>query len=1654
MKRWRGLVGGMWAAALLAGCGGERAEPVGAVTEPPAQAQAVAPGGVPAPVQPPAQVQAPAAAVVADVATLKAKHANQPLSVVDVSELDVRGASALVVSFSVPLDPDQRFDTLLTLADAQGGRLEGGWVLSDNLQELRRQPLEPERRLSLQIAAGLRSVAGVELGRTASHTLTTRAQTPSLGFASRGSLLPLRLADGLPVIALNVDKVDVEFFRIRPEQLHGFLSEWNRQSAMELWQLGDLPAKAQLVHTAQFALNPPPNTRERLMLPLDDIAALAEPGVFVAVMRRSGTFEYSLPVTVFSRSDIGLSVRRSAAGLDAFVQSLDGGVPLAEVRLELLDARGLMLAEGRSGSDGHVRLPTHKDARLLLATRERSTTLIRLQDAALDLAEFPVSGPRAGALTLFAFGPRDLYRPGETVLVNALLRDADGRALSSQPHQPIPTRILRPDGEVVRSFVWQADAEGLYQYRYPLSDSAQTGRWRMQMELGGESAAMYEFLVEDFLPERLALDIAPQATDPLAPHDEAQFTVEARYLYGAPASGNRLIGQLFVEPLREAVPGLPGFQFGDATEAAQRRVIELSEHWLDEAGEGELSVPSEWAERRSPLSLTLQASVQESGGRPVTRRTSVPVWPGHRLPGIRPLFADGRVDASSEARFEIVIANPAGERLAASGVTVRLVMERRDYFWQFSSDEGWRSSFNQKDLVLSAERHDIATDDRIEVGVPTEWGWYRLEAEDPETGLVSSVRFHAGYLWQENAEEGNVRPDKIRLSLDKPRYRAGEVASIAVEAPAAGQGYLMVESAEGPLWWQPIEVPAGGAHFELPIPQTWARHDLYVSALVVRPGERTAHTVPRRAVGVLHLPLDREDRRLALDLQVPDKMRPDRTLPVRLSLPGQAGETVRVIVSAVDVGILNLTRFETPDPFATFFGRRGYAIDHLDIYGQLIEVGDTRRAKLNFGGDQESDRGGRSPITSVELVALQSVPVTLGPDGTAEIGLEIPDFNGELRIMAQAWSDSAYGMAEARTVVAAPLVASLAAPRFLAGGDRTEVAIDLTNLTDRPQTLQPQLQVDGLLAASGEWPERIELAPGARATLRMPLEAGIGMGEGTLSLSVAGLSLPDEQFAPLARQWRIGVRPAWPAQTASFIATLQPGDRPWSLAELAPQYGQLDARSVAVTLSARPPLDLAEHVRELFAYPYGCAEQTTSGLYPSLYARPELLATLGIRGQDADTRRTRIEIGIERLLGMQRYNGSFGLWSSDGEEEYWLTAYVGDFLLRAAEEGFAVPQAALESVRQRLLAYLQNPAQIEMPYTDNAGRSRFAVQAYAAYVLTRHGQAPLGSLRQLAERHEHAPSGLALAQLGFALQRMGDGPRGDALLDAALQRSRDGTRWIGDYGSPLRDVALTLALFEEHALQVRARDRLHLMLSEQLRERPWLSTQERNALFLAGRHGLSRAGAAWQAEVTAATLQRVEGDRPMALRFGEAELGPDFQLGNAGTGTLYQRTTLSGYPRSALPADEDQIAVSRRMLRLDGSEVTDTLDSGELVLVHLTLRARSRVHDALVVDLLPAGLELENQRLDGSARLPSASAEINGLLQRRGGYTPRHEAWLGDRYVAAVTLGEGERVDLLYLARAVTPGVYRVPPPLVESMYRPEVQGRGETPPDLQVIAR
>ncbi len=1611
------------------------------------------PGQPPASSAPAATVSTTKAHTGQDLAALKQRYAGRELSVVDVSEIQLDGASTLSVSFSVPLDPQQKFADKLHLVDSKSGKVDGAWELSDNLMELRLRHLEPQRKLVLTVDAGLLAINDAKLAGEYVSRLETRDLQATVGFASRGSLLPTRLAEGLPVIALNVDKVDVEFFRIKSESLPAFLAQWGRNNSLQSYESRELLPMAELVYGGRFDLNPARNTRETLLLPIAGLKPLQQPGVYLAVMRASGTYNYSQPATLFTLSDIGLSVHRYQNRLDVFTQALEGGKALDDVSLELLDSDGRVVGQGKTGQGGHAQLPLPKKAEVLLAHQGQQTSLLRLNSAALDLAEFNIGGPQSHPLQFFVFGPRDLYRPGETVLLNALLRDADGNAVKPQP---VSVEVRRPDEQVSRKFVWDADASGLYQYQLQLAGEAPTGRWQLVFDLGDGKPQLYEFLVEDFLPERLALELKG-SDQPIKPGDTAQISVNGRYLYGAPAAGNRLSGQVYVRPLREAVKSLPGYQFGSVTEEELSQDLELEEAALDEDGEVLISLDSKWAEAKSPLQLIVQASLQESGGRPITRRVVQPVWPAERMPGLRALFDGEETDGDGPVEFELLMANNQGQKLAADNLKVRLIRERRDYYWNYSDNDGWSYHFNEKFLTLAEETLSIKAGDTAKVSFPVEWGPYRVEVEDPQTGVTSSLRFWAGYRAQDNAEGGAVRPDQVKLALDKPAYADGDTATVTVTPPAAGNGYLLVESADGPLWWQAIEVPAEGKSFAVKLDPKWSRHDLYVSALVIRPGERKANVTPKRAVGVLHLPLDRTQRKLGLSLSAPEKMRPKQPLSVKIqarNADGSVPKQVHVLLAAVDVGILNITEYPTPDPYSSLFGRKAYGADQLDVYGQLIEAGQGRLASLAFGGDAALAKGGKRPDTSVTIVALQSAPVTLNEQGEGQVSVEIPDFNGELRLMAQAWTDDRYGMAEAKTVIAAPLIAELSAPRFLAGGDQTSLALDLSNLSGKAQTLQVQLSTEGQLALVDTAAQSVALTPGQRTTLRIPLRALGGFGQGKVKVLVNGLDLPGENLPPFTREWTLGVRPAYPALLKHYRAVLK--EQPWSLPDSELALFEPAGREALLSLSSRPPLNLGEQIRALKAYPYGCSEQTTSGLYPSLYADAASLKRLGLEGEPEAERKRKIELGIERLLGMQRYNGSFGLWGADGEEEYWLTAYVTDFLLRARDQGFGVPADALKKANERLLRYLQERNLIEVDYSENAEHTRFAVQAYAGLVLARSQQAPLGALRSLFERRSDARSGLPLVQLSVALQLMGDQPRAGQALVAGLAATRKANDWLADYGSPLRDQALILALLQEYDLDKGQREERLFELSDQLAASPYLSTQERNSLFLAGRSLLGKPEANWTAQLSSGTQTRELNNAQPGLKLQGPLLASPLTLSNAGSEPVYQQLTISGYPQQAPAPGGENLSIRREYLGMNGEPLDlKALASGDLVLVHIAVSAKQRVPDALVVDLLPAGLELENQNLaQSAASLENASSKVKQWRESMQNASLKHQEFRDDRYVAALNLDGYGTTHLLYLARAVTPGTYRVPPPQVESMYRPNWQAVGETVPEMVIKGR
>jgi uncharacterized protein YfaS (alpha-2-macroglobulin family) len=1474
------------------------------------------------------------------------------------------------------------------------------------------------------------------------------------------------------VVSVNVPEVDVEFLRVREGELPRFFAQFQRGGRRGGWELDrDYDDKAPLrdlaepVYLNRFVLGGERNERVLNYLPVQEIAELQQPGLYFAVLRRVGQFSDQYDTAFFTVSDIGLHARAYRDTLYVHAASLHDGAPLKGVELRVLDAKGEAVLKSATDGNGNALLEYRLDAgQVLVARRGKDVSLLPFNQPALDLSEFAVSGRAQADFDVFAWSGRDLYRPGETVRIAALLRDGDGKSLPPPATgkggtQPLFLRLKQPDGRVFRETRLEAGAQGYYAFEQAIPADAPTGRWQVEFRTdpaGKDAVQGMNLRIEEFLPERLKLDLStPKEQATLEPGEPLKLQAEAAYLYGAPAAGNRFTAKMALAVAREPLEGLPGYMFGDPTVELPKEPRDVLDTALDPQGriDEALALPEEAAKAATPVQVTIAGSVHESGGRPVNRSLQRVLWPAPALVGVHPLFdeADG-ADANASARFELVRVDAQGKPQPATGLKVTLVRELRDYHWRYQDDGGWDYDFTRRFENVETRTLDVGST-AARFDFPVEWGEYRVDVLDPATGLTMRYPFRAGWSWGDDNRGPDARPDKVKLALDRTGYRAGDTLKVTVTPPHAGRGVLLVES-DRLLYAHDIELrgqdgKAGGT-FEIPVTDDWERHDVYVTALVFRGGSAANQVTPARAVGVAHVPMRRDDRRVAVGLKFPAQSRPQQDLPVTVSVPQLAGRKAHVTVSATDVGILNITRFPVPDANAHFFAQRRLATDAYDVYGRVIESFAGGNARLRFGGDiaLEALPQARRPTARVQTVDLFSGPVALDAQGNARLKLPLPDFNGTLRVSALVYSDDRYGKRDGEALVRAPVVAEAGMPRVLAPGDRGTVSLDVQNFSGAASEFRVRVDGEGPLSV-GEGQRRLRLEDGAKATLDFPLLAQPGNAVAQVRVRVDGGGYAVD------RRYELPVRAAWPGVLRVQTRVLENG-APLSLDASLAEGLIADTVDVRLQVTASPPIPFASALQGLLDYPYGCAEQTTSKGYAALLMDDATARRLGARGLDAATRRARLEGAFGRLAAMQGGSGHFSLWGGDDSDtEPALTPYIVDFLLDAREAGFAVPDGVLQKALDRLSEdLLAGGAQFYG--RDHRDHLRFANRAYAGYVLARVNRAPLGTLRALYDQEKDTSlTGLPLVQLGLALSLQGDGKRGGAAIADGFARDPDSRPlWLGDYGSRIRDDALMIALLHERGQADAKYDARALDLARELQSRRdgrgylWLSTQEQMALARLG-----RALDAGDGRQVAGRLllggegQAVEPGARLARRLDHAALVRGLRFEPDG-GPYYASSEVAGIPRQPPAEDRRRVGISRDWFHTDGTPWKGgTLKEGEVLVARLTLQAQEAMPDALVTDLLPAGLEAENLNLGDSKQWDGVSIEGVALSERGGQATLRHEEYRDDRYVAALALGQGDTARLYYLVRAVTPGVYAVPPPEAEDVGQPTVRGAGVARP-------
>lgn len=1603
------------------------------------------------------------------------QYAEVNLEVADISEQSYKQGAALAITLSTPLNPEKDFQDFFKVSNKEGQIVTGNWVISANGLSAYFPEIEPSSTYIIDVFKGLTSATGKQLTTGITKKLITRKMPAQVSFGSRGSVLPAKLAKGLPVVSVNINEVDIDFHRIKANKISHFIASWHKHSGRSTqsgYYLEQYAPYTELVYSARFALEPPKNTRYTTHLDLTAIDKLKPEGIYLAVMKPAGTYKYNKQVTFFTVSDIGIHARMYADKMNIQVSSLATGKAISGVSLNLLDAKSKSLEELQSDSQGQATFvsPSHK-AKLLIARYKNNIALLRLNSPALDLSEFKVTGRSYNPVEIFTYGPRDLYRPGETVKINALLRDADGKSMTALPINAV---IQRPDGQQIKYFVWHANndtkKQGFYQTEYTLPKNAQTGRWSLQLKTSDKNSHQYFFQVAAFLPERMELLLGDQPTQQrwINRNDTININVSGQYLYGAPAAKNRLSSKVMITPNRHPLLSHQEYYFGLTDEKPPVEFYQQGDIRLNKQGLATLVIPSRWKEiKNSPFTIKVIASLFETGGRPVTRSIKTTLWPQDSLLGIRPTIKLDDIPANTSMSFDFINVNSDGVLQDKADIVVSLIKEQRNYYWEYSDAEGWHYEQTENNIKAFQKSLSLSKEKASTLSLPVEWGSYLIIAKNLKTGQSSSLRFNAGSGWHQQQNTDSARPDRVVLRLDKKNYQAGETAQLHILPPYAGNGFVMLENSEEPLWFQRVSIPAEGLNIQIPVKKNWNRHDLYLSTVIFRSGNAKEKITPNRAVGLIPFPLNRKNRQLSVSIKTPNTIiRPEKTLTTEIKVSGfGADKKIYLTLAAVDVGVLNITDFKTPDPYQWFFQPRRYAVEQRDIYNKIIELTEGGLTKPRFGGDVDKHAGGARPDSSVKIVSLFSQLVQADKQGTAKIDLELPDFNGRLRLMAVAFNNDQFGTADTEITVAAPIIAETSLPRFLASSDKAIMTLDIRNQSGQQQNLSLSVDASSPIKLSNDNRQNniasFALKDQEKKVLHFPIIANNGFGQSKINIH---LSNKDKSIL-INRERFLGVRPAYPAVNFIDRKIVSAGES----VTIKPNLKKLILTSVSshLSISAQPPINIKQHLKNLLRYPYGCLEQTISSSYPWLSLNQENLTLLdwknikiNNKALDIKQRFNHIETGLNKIASMQRNNGSFGLWSNIDQEEHWLTAYAADFMLSAQQKGALVPEQLLNKTLTRLTQYINHRGNMYGErYSQAPGHYNFAYKAYAGYVLSRVNRAPLGSLRTLFDHHKKdAKSALPLAHLGLALYKQGDKNRGLQAIRESLTKPRNNLIYLGDYGSRLRDISIMTYLFNHHSVPVAETKTLIYQLSDELNNRHYLSTQERIALLHVGIALSSKNDESWQGTLLLDKVTtKLQQAGPYNNQFISKETPKTIQLKTAKNSNhpLYLQFGISAYPKVAPKMHMEHINVERNYYDLEGQSLNPKRhQSGDVLLVHLTVRADQRIKDALVIDLIPAGFELENQNLSNSLKTAEFKVEGKTIEEMQRYNQVKHQEYLDDRYVAAIDLHKNQPEHLFYLIRAVTPGSYTNPPPFVEDMYRPYIRAIGRSFEDIEVISK
>lgn len=1487
-------------------------------------------------------------------------------------------------------------------------------------------------------------------------------QPPMVEVIGNGPLVPQSHHQSIPINFMNLDKVDVEILHITDPDT--FLNDSYLLDNLSPYGLERLQHAYESVYADRFTLPPSKlNQQTAARIPLSHHLPS---GWYVVVLKAPGAFD-ELKVKHVLLTDIGIQARLNTHQASFSVSRLSTGDAVTSGSVDIYRDHKLFRTapidhKGEANFDIVAKNTDIVIARTNKTTAERQLApslqhksqqeigILPLREAPLDLSDSKVGGRAYQPYEAFIYSNRDLVKPGESLPLNILLRDQDGLAIKDQP---ITLTVLDPRNDVVLSEQLSPQAASFYSKQLNTTSSWRTGRYTVEVRLDPEAQkpiSQYFFELEEFVPERMDLTFSDPAKLVMA-GSQTKVELNGRYLFGSPAAGNKVTAEVMYNPTSSFSGKYSDYRVGKRFSLASR-YQQLDKQTLSAEGKAEIVLPTPSAAKiQSPVNAVVNFSLLETGGAAVQRDLRYTVWKDSPIAGVKPLQKSVGYDANPQ--FDIALLSHDGQHRLAGDLTVKVDYDQGPYYWLYEQGVGWQRKKQARWKSISSQTIHVEAGKSHRLSFATKWGQYRITVTDQASKTVTEYQFYAG--WYDGYQQIKAKPEHLDIAFDQSRYHVGENIRSAITAPIAGSLLVTLET-DKVIWSQRTKITKGKQDIEIPLPQGLNRHDIYLTATLTG----NVDNAPKRYFGIKPVKLNREARKLSIKATMPPIIRPLTTLDIPITVAGiekQQNDNTWVTVSLVDKGIINLSRFKPQDPFNYFFAQRRYSADVVDLYSRLYDLRPNPFAQSRFGSDSVTRTDNKNDdLVESKTVILMSKSIKVN-NGKANVKLAIPDYNGEGQLIITTFNDSQVGRSVSSNKIAAPVVAELSIPRFLVAGDKSSVTVDIHNISGTAQTLSLALSANkGVNLAISLLPAKVTLQDGEHISYNVPftVDSPIVVNRAEFKLQAHSLSQNSNNQIHIDRSWTTPIKSVMPWVYKMHSDLLEPQQKLTVTSSLWQGLDTIPDQLGFAYISQTPMLSVIEQARDLYQYPYGCAEQITSKALPYLYDLPELTRfkkaafeqRLKAQGKAPNAEampsdRDMIYQAIMNLKPMQTSQGGFSLWPSDGyssrvNDQPWLTVYVTDFLLRADKKfPNIVPKAMLKRAQDEILEYVKNPTRMKQ-WAYNQQNADSAL-TYAAYVLSQQGLLQWSDIDNLGLKL--FPSGLSELQLAASYANVGDSDKALALLNNYHTVKRYSS-YFQDYGSNLRDSALSVLILQQlksNSILAHKAAEIQKQLLEQLvaesGDKLWLSTQERGALL--------------QAAILTQTLNK---DQPFDVTINghdQQHTGPfsvplteGLTITNHNTKPLYVKLQGEGYQQrnKAVSNSDNPLntlkvnTLSRSVYQLDGKPFTgNTVKVGQRLLVVLNVNLNQRVNEGLLSKMIPAGFVLENPALNQG--LDVAALAPKGVTLS----SPEHSEYRNDRYVISQSFDKDKTYSFAYLLRAEVPGTFTIPPIYMESMYQP-----------------